>query len=421
MLVAFALKNHACFRDRQELSMEATTTSDDTFAFDTGVRRAPRLHRSSVIYGANGSGKSRLLQGLAYARSFVAGSSKDRHAGEEIDCVPFLFDSESRTQPTTFEVSFIEDGIAFEYGFAVDRHRVHEEWLFAWHPGGRMRTLLERRYDAETDNEEWRFGSSVRGPKELWRASTRPNALLASVAAQLNSESFQPVVTWFQKLIVLPSGDIGPGYTMSVSNDEQGKQRVLDLLRDADISVSDIMMRQEEVSLKELKQHLPPRLLQEFADRGRSTVNSVSTSLLHPVAGTGGREPLDLNEESEGTQRMFSFAGVWLEILENNRVAVVDELDLSLHPLLVAALVRRVNSAGAPGADKRAQLVATVHDVTLLGNTVSRGQVWFTEKDQSSEAARLTPLSDYHPRSKEAVSRGYLGGRYGGVPVIKDG
>ena len=235
----------------------------------------------------------------------------------------------------------------------------------------------ERRYDAETDNEEWRFGSSVRGPKELWRASTRPNALLASVAAQLNSESFQPVVTWFQKLIVLPSGDIGPGYTMSVSNDEQGKQRVLDLLRDADISVSDIMMRQEEVSLKELKQHLPPRLLQEFADRGRSTVNSVSTSLLHPVAGTGGREPLDLNEESEGTQRMFSFAGVWLEILENNRVAVVDELDLSLHPLLVAALVRRVNSAGAPGADKRAQLVATVHDVTLLGgssgNRVDRG------------------------------------------------
>ena len=89
MLVAFALKNHACFRDRQELSMEATTTSDDTFAFDTGVRRAPRLHRSSVIYGANGSGKSRLLQGLAYARAFVAGSSKDRHAGEEIDCVPF--------------------------------------------------------------------------------------------------------------------------------------------------------------------------------------------------------------------------------------------------------------------------------------------------------------------------------------------
>ena len=87
-----------------------------------------------------------------------------------------------------------------------------------------MRTLLERRYDAETDNEEWRFGSSVRGPKELWRACTRPNALLASVAAQLNSESFQPVVTWFQKLIVLPSGDIGPGYTMSVSNDEQGAQ-----------------------------------------------------------------------------------------------------------------------------------------------------------------------------------------------------
>ncbi len=62
--------------------------------------------------------------------------------------------------------------------------------------------------------------------------------------------------------------------------------------------------------------------------------------------------------------------------------------------------------------------MATVHDATLLREELDRGQVWLTEKDRQTEAASLTPLSEYRPRKDEALMRGYLGGRYGGVPVV---
>ena len=419
MLVSFALTNYTCYRDRQEFSAEAVARADSTWAFDTGVRRFPRLNRVSAIYGPNGSGKSRLVQGLAFATRFVVGSSKESQTGDEIPYLPFVFDTETRTRPTTFEISFIEAGTAYEYGFAIDRRRVHAEWLLAWPPGGRMRHLLERVYDPETEREQWTFGPSVRGPKDLWRSSTRPNTLLVSAAAQLNSEPFRPVVDWCQKLNVLTAGDIPPSYTITkITESEDAKARILTLLRDADIPVTDVAVREEKHLLEELRRMLPPAMAERLPDDGSTTVDVVDVSLGHRDPQAEASHFLKLVEESDGTQRLFSLSGPWLDIMDNDRVVVIDELDRSLHPLLVASLIRRINSESGSGREKRAQLIATLHDVTLLNDVLDRGQIWFTQKDQHSEAALLKPLSNFRPRPKEALMRGYLGGRYGGVPVI---
>lgn len=399
MLVAFALANYTCYRDRQEFSAEAVARTGAASAFDTGVRRFPRLNRVSAIYGSNGSGKSRFVQALAFAKSFVVGSSKESQTGADIPYRPFLFDAKTRGQPTTFELSFIEAGTVYEYGFAIDRRRVHAEWLLAWPPGGRMRHLLERTYDSDTDSERWAFGASVRGPKEVWRSSTRPNSLLVSAAAQLNSEPFRPVVDWCRKLNVLTAGDIPPYYTASmIMENEKLKGRVATLLRDADIAVTDFAVRTEEHD-------------------GSDTSAVTKISFGHPDSSAESVHFLELDEESDGMQRLFSLAGPWLDVMDDNRVIVVDELDRSLHPLLVASLIRRINSEPASGDEKRSQLIATLHDTTLLNEVLERGQIWLTEKDRSSDTARLRPLSDFRPRPREALMRGYLGGRYGGVPV----
>lgn len=409
MLVAFALGNYTCYRDRQEFSAEAVARTDAACAFDTGVRRFPRLNRVSAIYGPNGSGKSRFVQGIAFVKSFVIRSSKESQAGDEIPYRPFLFDAKTRGQPTTFELSFIEAGTVYEYGFAIDRRRVHAEWLLAWPPGGRMRHLLERTYDSDTDNERWTFGQSVRGPKEVWRSSTRPNSLLVSAAAQLNSEPFRPVIDWCRKLNVLTAGDIPPYFTASmIIENEKSKGRIATLLRDADIGVTDIAIRTEE--------HYPP-LAERLSVEGSDTVDITKISFGHPDSNSNTVHFLELDEESDGMQRLFSLAGPWLDVMDNGRVIVVDELDRSLHPLLVASLIRRINSEPANGDDKRSQLIATLHDTTLLNEVLERGQIWLTEKDRHSDVARLRPLSDFRPRPREALMRGYLGGRYGGVPV----
>lgn len=419
MLVTFAMTNYACFRDRQELSMEATVRSsgDDAYAFSTGIRRFPRLNRISAIYGPNGSGKSRFVQGLDFAQSFVVGSSKEIQAGEKIRHVPFLFDAETRQHPTTFETCFVQDGTTYEYGFAVDRIRVHEEWLLAWPPGGRMRRLLDRAFDPETGEDRWSFGPSVRGPKELWRTSTRPNSLFVSTAAQLNSDTFRPVIEWFANLRILGAGDLDPSYTVkNIREQAEFKDRVLTILKDADIAVTDVTTRTEQRRLEEFDPPPPPILTDGLDDT--SVIVLFDVDFEHSPPQTGGRYMVNLDDESDGTQRLFAFAGPWLDILDNKRVVVIDELDRSLHPLLVASLIRRINSAGIPEDEKRAQLVATLHDVSLLRDVLDRSQIWFTDKDRRSEAATLTPLSDFSPRPREALVRGYLGGRYGGVPII---
>ena len=421
MLVAFAMTNYACFRDRQELSMEAAVRSsgDDAYAFSTGIRRFPRLNRISAVYGPNGSGKSRFVQGLDFAQTFVVGSSRESQAGEKIRHVPFLFDAETRQRPTSFETCFVQDGIAYEYGFAVDRIRVHEEWLLAWPPGGRMRRLLDRAFNPETGQETWSFGASVRGHKELWRASTRPNSLLVSTAAQLNSKTFRPVVDWFRNLRVLVSGELLPSYTIeNIRETENFKQRVLALLRDADIAVTDIRTHARQQRLDEFDPPPPPELVEELSRDGTPVIEVVDVKFEHSPPGSGGRHLVDIDDESDGTRRLFAFAGPWLDIHDNDLVVVIDELDRSLHPLLLAYLIRRINSAETTDEGKRAQLVATLHDVSILRNVLDRSQIWFTDKDRRSEAAALTPLSDFSPRPREALVRGYLGGRYGGVPII---
>ncbi len=395
MLISFAVTNYACFKDRQELTLAPPRkTDDDEFSFDTGVPRVPRLHRAAALYGANASGKSRLIQALAFVDSFVIGSSKRRQTGEPIPHEPFRFDAECRLRPTTFEISFVQAGSLYEYGFAVDGERVHEEWLLQWPAGGRQRMLLDREHDPGTGEESWTFGASVRGEKRAWQASTRPDTLLVSTAAQLNSEVFAPVVEWFQRTLrVVATGGLLPAGTIAmIDGNERATDRVLKMLRDADIAVSSLRTRKESVRL-------------EFGHRPEGCAETFF---------------LDLDEESDGTQRLFALAGPWLDILDNDLVVVVDELDSSMHSHLTEALIRRINGSPLDGEDRRSQLVATLHDTSPMKGALDRDQIWLVDKDAATEASSLTPLSAFRPRRREPLDRGYLGGRYGGVPVIAE-
>ena len=72
-------------------------------------------------------------------------------------------------------------------------------------------------------------------------------------------------------------------------------------------------------------------------------------------------------------------------------------------------------------SNSTAQLIFTTHNPLLLDQTLlRRDQIWFTEKDQEG-ATRLYPLTDFKPRKDESLVKGYLAGRYGGIPFIPEG
>jgi AAA15 family ATPase/GTPase len=125
---------------------------------------------------------------------------------------------------------------------------------------------------------------------------------------------------------------------------------------------------------------------------------------------------LDMDDESGGTQKLFALAGPWLDVLANGWVLLIDELDTSLHPLLMRHLIGLFHN---PDINKSgAQLVFSTHDTTILDAQVfRRDQVWFVEKDRNL-ASHLYPLSDFSPRKGENYARGYLQGRYGALPFV---
>jgi len=138
-------------------------------------------------------------------------------------------------------------------------------------------------------------------------------------------------------------------------------------------------------------------------------------------AGSEGDVELDADDESLGTLIWFGLIGPVIDALAHGSVFLADELDASLHPALVAQLLRLFQDP--PSNPHRAQLVFNSHDATLLGDSGSRllgrDQIWFTEKDHDG-STRLDSLTDLDPGKEEAGGRRYLAGRYGATPILSD-
>ena len=290
------------------------------------------------------------------------------------------------------------------------------EWLIAY-PGRRPQRWFDREYNRKTKTDAYEFGPRFMGGRlrQDWKSATRSNALFLSVAVQFNSEQLMPVFNWFQKRLRLlsPNFTLDPGYTANACETEKGKNKVIKFMSAADLSISDIRIVKRKFTSDELPKDLPAEL-KEHLRKEMEGKEVKDIKFMHKNSETGELVSFDPRDESHGTKNLFAFAGFWLDVIAHDKVLFVDEIDSSLHPLIVHELVRLMHQSGG-----KAQLVFTTHDTTILSqNIMRRDQIWFIEKNEA-QASRLYPLSDFKAREKEALERGYLRGRYGAIPFIQ--
>ena len=427
MLISFSCRNFRSLRDEQVLDLAANKDpSLEGNTFPCEALGDLRLVSSAAIYGANASGKSNLISAVSFMGSFVRGSANEYGPGDRIPVRPFLLDDSAR-KPTELEVSFVHHGVRYQYGFQVDRRRVLKEWLLAYPKGSQQRWFERSVGEGGDDEDTWWFGPHLKGEKNKLKKLTRPNALFLSVAASFNHEQLTTVYSWFDEYLrVFGSSSfgmrlprLGSGlYTAHRSHQETAFQkRVLILLRDADTGIEDLVTETHPFDEDEALAHLPEQLRRAVMDSEElmdSEVLEVRTT--HRNLTTGQAVHFKLADESDGTQRLFSLGGPWLDTLDSGYTLFVDELDSSLHPHLSRRLVELFHRPEEN--PKGAQLIFTTHDTSLLeASLLRRDQVWFTEKDAGG-VSRLYPLTDYHPRKEEALRSGYLAGRYGAVPIL---
>ena len=415
MLVEFRVKNFHSLRDEQVLSLVASKdkTLVDTHVLSTGLSAAPHLLKSAAIYGANASGKSNMVKALQYMRGVVL-ESATLPPGQSFAIQPFRLDAESGGRSTEFEVTFILDGVRYQYGFAMTSQRIVTEHLLVYKTFKPQR-WFERRFDEANGKDVYEFGVGLKGPKNVWEGVTRPNALFLSMAVQLNSEALRPVFDWFANGVVIfnEQAQIGPQFSIQMLKQADGRKQICDFLSAADISIADI----EVTTRKVPGQSVHFDLLAGKTEVRTEEVEEHQLRFSH-VTETG-KAVFGLMDESGGTRNLLFLAGPVLDILRRGVTLVIDELDTSLHTLLVRELVRlfhrpEVNTGGA-------QLIFTTHDTSLLDapGLFRRDQVWLVEKD-AQQASVLVALSEFSPRKNEALERGYLMGRYGGVPMLSD-
>ena len=418
MLIEFRVKNFRSFREEAVFSLVASAAHkehQDTHiaAIPKGVPfRVPGLLMSAAIYGANASGKSNLMRALQLMRGIVVESAR-LEPNQKLNLQPFALDQDSKDEPTEMELTFLQDGVRYQYGFTAIPERILSEWLLVYRTN-KAQTWFRREHQLDMSlhqQDNYTFGSSLLGQREVWKKATRPNALFLSTAIQLNSEQLRPVFDWIAALVVFERGN-SPAFNYTVEHILKNPQhQVQELMRAADIGIIGIDIDVRTITSPGVQFDMLTGNVERLAPEPQE----LKVPIFRHEASRGSAK-FEWPDESDGTQRMFSLAGPLFEILRDSRVLCVDELDRSLHPLLVRQLVEmfhnpNLNSGGA-------QLIFTTHDTSLLSaDILRRDQVWFTEKTVEQDS-RLYPLTDFSARKDEAFERGYLTGRYGAIPVL---
>lgn len=417
MLIEFRVGNFRSIRSPQTLTLTKAAGGElmVTNTFRTQAVNEFELLRSAAIYGANAAGKTNILKAMYAMKKTILESATDLKRGDKLPVTPFRLHGQTREAPSEFEAAFIIDQVRYQYGFSATPYRIHEEWLYAY-PRGRAQRWFTRKWDESAERYSWELGNNLSGEKQVWLKATRDNALFLSTAIQLNSVQLQPVYDWFNKTLRVASIDgWSPGFSAALC-EKQDKDHLIAYLRAADISIDDIKVERKPFDINQfpsdMPQELREKLFERLADKSLLKIQTIHKTVDGEVV------TFELQDESDGTQKLFAFAGPWLDTLTHGYVLFIDELQDNLHPKLVQFLVELFHSDATN--PKNAQLVFTTHETSILSQDVfRRDQIWFCEKD-TDQSTLLYPLTDFSPRKgRENLELAYLSGRYGAVPNIK--
>ncbi|MYV53873.1 ATP-binding protein [Streptomyces sp. SID3212] len=422
MLLRFRTTNYRSIRDSCDLVM--TKASFNGIRPEKG-KWSEVTNRIAGIFGPNASGKTTVLDSMAFSRNAI-GNSASWTTRQSFPHHPFLLDGISSSAPSIFEMDFVYTGVRHSYGFESNERGVQAEWLHTY-PEGRRRVLFER------EKEDYTFGRHLKGENTRISRLTSEMNLFLSMSAFANHPYMrglrQFLINHFDYAVFSESSQNGRIRAVKkwIESDHI-LRRAENLLRFADLGIKRLSIENVEVA-EEVQRTFRKAFLAFNDESDNEKAEEAFTDFLkeqqvqigfwHEGGGDDKAYQLDINKESSGTVAWLALALPALRIVDMGGTFFVDEIDASLHPRLTSALISLFKSDELN--PKGAQLVFTSHDTSLMGHltgeTLDAEEIWFAEKanDGSTE---IYPLTDFQVKPDHNVERRYLGGRYGAIPSI---
>jgi AAA15 family ATPase/GTPase len=424
MLVQFAVENVLSFREQAVLSLAPPAPG----AQPLGI---------AAIYGPNASGKSNLLNAMAMAWRLVV---KGTPAGERIQVSRFKLPQGTKGKAARFEFIICLGQDYYSYGFAVTRDEVVEEWLFQGTSAQQDEALFERTCGPNR-KVLIEFGSRLRGAQkkngflDFVAEGTRPNQLFLREAEDRNVAGIEPVMSWFRNLLVLGTNVIKPGLPVDIESSAEFRDFVSALLGELDTGI----LRVDAKTSTNLPTDFPDaqrERLRSMTDRdlmtrdasvevgevfvGGTTPRHVRLVAQHQGFDEGATFSHD--EESDGTRKLMHLAPILFGVRKDAgpQVFVVDELERSLHSLLVLDFIKRHKERGKEAGAN--QLIFTTHDTNLLDRgLLEPSEIWFVEKGEDG-GSHLYSLAEFKAEELNQltgkIEQGYLNGRFGAIPFL---
>ena len=421
MLIEMSVGNFLSFKEPVKISMIAANSVKEHKNSNIIETENYKLLKSSVLYGANASGKSNLIKAMTFMKWFVISSSKDTQTHERIPVTPYKLSRETSGKPSFFEIVILKNKIKYRYGFELDSHGVKWEWLLFSEKKKEYELFLRDEQDFEI------FPKFKEGEK--LESKTRGNALFLSVVAQFNGEISEEILEWFNDLQIITGLDYKPYKDVSESmlRSDKYRKNLIELLKIADTGIESCSIEEKEKISIPVKNGVFKTGNDIFTMNLSYEKSNVDT--LHKIIDDEeNRAPefieFDLeNDESEGTKKFLYIIGPILKAIIENTVLIVDELDARLHPILTMMIIKAFQSLSGKN---NGQMIFSTHDTNLLDQKVfRRDQIWFFEK-RTNGASDLYSLVEYKKtrskkvRNDESLEKNYIHGKYGAIPYIGD-
>lgn len=400
MLLEFSCSNFKAIREPMTFSMVGSkdkSNIDELYDFED-----LKVLRTAIVYGSNGSGKTTLIEAIGYFKNLVLKCNNF----QEGDKIPRPYHKLEKDKTTTFDIQFVIAGLKYAYGFGITDTKVSEEYLYHF-PQKRQAKIFERK------NNEFTFGTKYKKELNEITSKSKSNKLFLNTAEAWSSlnEIINPF-TFFKNQLVVHADNHNNWFMYSakkINDDLKMKNILINFLQKIGLPVKDIMVKIDKDNSFSDSNDIPMELMEIF-NRFKTNTISVEVKFIYEDY------ELNINEESLGTQKLFELICPLIDILLTGKSLFYDELENSLHPIILRELIEVFKEWNEGQA---AQLIFSTHDTSLLDlNLFRRDQIWFSERNPkicSAEYYSLVELKNV--RKDENIKKGFVRGRYSSIPL----
>ncbi len=440
MLIRLVTNNFRSYGQETEFNM---LPSQNVRRYEWHVynaQKGAKVLRTAVIYGANGAGKSCLVKALGRLQEMVVNGRvppaffRDANKFNGLDA------------PITLEVEFCTDSNQYSYGVSYSGNVCVEEWLYSTIKAPVC--VFERKYHAETGKSMIKMKADKKDEAKnnllislLEDNILKSNELLLSKQDVLKNDQITDAYLWLTtKLNVIFPETHSTSIFDERYSDDDFKIQSEKLISALDLGIDALTLKDEDIESFKLRIAEWPELIRGIDSiirrlskrpEGEQAVLLESGVFTVSIRREGDKYyarrvqarhsvkdilyDFELKEESDGTQRVFDFVPMVHSVKSEACTYVIDEIDRSLHPTLVRALVAKIVS----DKSMKGQLIFTTHDAGLLDGKIFRNdEIWFAEKDRETQSTHLYTLDEFKPRADLDLEKGYLNGRFGAIPFL---